>query len=146
MATTVFNINAVDIKPKGYVYIYRQKDPAKETPWNTRWAIRKGGTQLERLVALLRYAVYLRDERPEALEQLEQIRSKQLGCYCAPLFCHGHILAKVADAPDPRARLDEVIVALLGLIQAEVKPRSEPAPDPEPVAEAPKKKAKVTLA
>lgn len=28
---------------------------------------------------------------------LEQLKGKRLGCYCSPLRCHGHFLAKIVN-------------------------------------------------
>ena len=33
---------------------------------------------------------------------LGELRGKRLACYCAPLPCHGDVLAALADAPGGR--------------------------------------------
>jgi len=39
-------------------------------------------------------------EQPDLLERVRrELRGKVLGCWCAPLACHGHVLARVANAP-----------------------------------------------
>jgi hypothetical protein len=35
--------------------------------------------------------------RPKLLKQLYKLKGKILGCYCAPLACHGDVLAEMAD-------------------------------------------------
>lgn len=35
--------------------------------------------------------------RPDLLSALPELKGKRLGCYCAPLPCHGDILARLAD-------------------------------------------------
>jgi len=37
-------------------------------------------------------------ENPELVERIRrELRGEVLGCYCNPLPCHGHVLARVAD-------------------------------------------------
>lgn len=35
----------------------------------------------------------------ELLSRLHELRDKVLGCFCVPLSCHGHILARLAEPP-----------------------------------------------
>jgi hypothetical protein len=49
-----------------------------------------------RLKTLKRYAGWLLNNSP-LLRQLELLRDKRLGCWCAPLPCHGHVLAALAN-------------------------------------------------
>lgn len=46
--------------------------------------------------------------RPELVERVKkELRGKTLGCYCAPLACHGDVLARIANEgvePQPRSR------------------------------------------
>jgi hypothetical protein len=32
------------------------------------------------------------------LRDLHELQGKQLGCHCAPMACHGDVLAELADA------------------------------------------------
>jgi hypothetical protein len=34
---------------------------------------------------------------PELMAALPELRGKTLGCWCAPLACHGDVLAELAD-------------------------------------------------
>ena len=61
---------------------------------------------------LAQYQVKNRDEavdkfeeyvkaHPELIPKIkEQLKGKVLGCYCAPLKCHGDILARIANADE----------------------------------------------
>lgn len=56
-----------------------------------------------------KYEAYARDrvERsPVFRRQILECHGKRLGCYCAPLPCHGDVIAVLAeeltDAPNPR--------------------------------------------
>jgi hypothetical protein len=35
--------------------------------------------------------------QPDLLAALPELKGKVLGCFCAPLACHGNVLAKYAD-------------------------------------------------
>jgi hypothetical protein len=39
---------------------------------------------------------------PSKADIRRELRGKVLGCYCAPLPCHGDVLAEIANAPPPR--------------------------------------------
>lgn len=46
--------------------------------------------------AIRKYEAWLRDQ-PELVERAKrELRGKVLGCWCAPLPCHGDVLARVA--------------------------------------------------
>lgn len=50
--------------------------------------------------AVDKYAVWIQTQ-PQLLARLHELKDKRLGCYCAPLRCHGEVLAELADAlPD----------------------------------------------
>jgi hypothetical protein len=36
-------------------------------------------------------------EQPHLIAALHEIRGQRLGCFCAPLACHGDVLAELAD-------------------------------------------------
>jgi Domain of unknown function (DUF4326) len=87
----------VHCKREAYdVYIGRPSDwgnpfshlPASAAKW--RVATRED--------AIIKYEQWLL-EQPELLERVRrELRGKVLGCYCAPLSCHGHVLARIANA------------------------------------------------
>jgi hypothetical protein len=37
-------------------------------------------------------------EQPELLAKVVELKGKRLGCWCAPLPCHGDVLARLAEA------------------------------------------------
>lgn len=48
--------------------------------------------------AILRYEEWLM-EQPELISSIKkELKGKILGCFCAPLACHGDILMKVANS------------------------------------------------
>lgn len=70
------------------VYIGR---PGK---WGNPYRIGMDGTREE---VIQKYVEYLMQRR-DLIDALPELKDKILGCWCAPKFCHGHVLvALVAD-------------------------------------------------
>lgn len=67
-------------------------------PWGNPFIIGKDGNRIE---VIEKYRQWLM--APDRLELRNAARkylaNKVLGCYCAPLACHGHILVTVANSP-----------------------------------------------
>lgn len=90
-ATTVVNrkTSAYEIyigRPSkwGNPYLLGQKHP-------------RTGQRMSRTQVIEAYEQYL-DSRPDLLRDLPELQGHVLGCWCAPLPCHGHVLARRADA------------------------------------------------
>lgn len=47
--------------------------------------------------AIAEYGAWVTTQ-PQIVELLPQLRGQVLGCHCAPLPCHGDVLAALADA------------------------------------------------
>lgn len=60
---------------------------------------------MRREAAVKAYARWIL-EQPDLLPLVEsELKGKVLGCYCAPLLCHGMVLARLADhGPDALER------------------------------------------
>jgi|SRR5215218_6298780 len=86
----------VHIRRDAYdVYIGRPGQ-GEEGPWGNRFTIGEAGSR-ERAIEL--YRLWLWREiraRRITLEQLAALHGKRLGCFCAPLACHGDVLARAA--------------------------------------------------
>lgn len=74
--------------PAGAVYIGRG------SKWGNPFVIGRDG---DRATVIAKYARYLRT-RHDLLRALDELRGKDLVCFCAPLECHGHLLLKLANA------------------------------------------------
>lgn len=61
--------------------------------WGNPFKIGRDGTREE---VIEKYERYIQT-RPDLLAALPTLKGKRLGCYCAPLACHGHVLARLAD-------------------------------------------------
>ena len=56
----------------------------------------KNDSDAERVRVLALYRAWI-VEQPELMAALGELHGKQLGCWCAPLSCHGDVLAELAD-------------------------------------------------
>ena len=72
--------------PRGSVFIGR---PSK---WGNPFVIGRDGN---RATVIAKYEEHLRS-RPDLLRALPELQGKVLACYCAPLPCHGDVLARLA--------------------------------------------------
>jgi len=78
----------VNIKKEGCdVYIGRG------SPWGNKYAIGKDGTREQVVQKYLEWIL----EQTELLEQLETLKGKRLGCWCAPELCHGDVLVALIE-------------------------------------------------
>lgn len=88
MTTTVVHVR------DGYdIYIGRP------SLWGNPFVIGRDGSREE---VIAKYRAYIL-RQPAMLADLPSLRGKRLGCYCAPLPCHGEVLAELADAATSNA-------------------------------------------
>jgi hypothetical protein len=76
--------------PAGAVYIGR---PSK---WGNPFAIGRDGTRAE---VIEKYRQYLMSRPGLCAAAMDELRGKDLVCWCAPAACHGDVLLKVANDP-----------------------------------------------
>lgn len=55
------------------------------------------GPDGDRAAVIARHAAWLGEQR-ELLRSLDELRGRDLVCYCAPLPCHGDLLLRLANA------------------------------------------------
>jgi hypothetical protein len=78
----------VHCKKSSYdVYIGR---PSK---WGNPFEIGKDGTR-EQVIAKYRKWII---SQPNLMKSLPELKGKILGCWCAPLLCHGDVLSELAN-------------------------------------------------
>jgi len=73
--------------PKGAVFVGR---PSK---WGNPFKIGRDGTRAE---VIRKYKEWLLGNE-ELMEQLEELRGKDLYCFCSPLPCHADVLLELAN-------------------------------------------------
>ena len=61
------------------------------TQWGNPFKIGKDGNREE---VITKYEKYIKG-RPDLLADLPKLVKENLGCYCSPRKCHGHILVKL---------------------------------------------------
>lgn len=69
------------------VYIGR---PSK---WGNPFVIRRDGSRAEVIVKYRAWIV----AQPELMAALDELRGRDLVCWCAPLACHGDVLRELAN-------------------------------------------------
>ena len=95
MKTTVVNTRVSDFD------IYIGRKTATPYHFGNPWHIGAHGTRaevVEKFDHWIHEVAYTHVEprrRAWILKNLEKLRGKQLGCYCAPLACHGDIYVKM---------------------------------------------------
>ena len=67
----------------------------RRTKWGNPWKIGESGTR-EQVIEL--FEQYIHDVLEKQPEFLDELRGKDLVCWCAPLACHADILLKLANA------------------------------------------------
>lgn len=81
--------------------VVRRNDPhdvyiGRGSKWGNPFVIGRDGSRGE---VIAKYRERLR-ARPDLIAALPELRGKRLGCFCAPLPCHGDILARMADGDE----------------------------------------------
>lgn len=79
-------------------YIGRQNNKLKlpKSQWANPYRIKRGATDAERDLCLLRYAAYI--QREKMWRNIATLEGQRLGCYCHPKSCHGDVLMQMANA------------------------------------------------
>ena len=94
---TVLN-KRTDKIPPGAVYVGR---PSK---WGNPFTIGRdaGGTYWSREDVINLYRAWLLDRNSSSnlIDDIEELRNKDLVCWCAPLPCHADILLKLANSEE----------------------------------------------
>lgn len=121
MSTSVVNVKVAHIRPTykdlsawcadprnvyigrgGVVFVDCVRYPKKDSVWANPFKI---GPSRSRDDVIASYETYIRAKlvaSPELRAELEGLRGKNLGCWCAPEPCHGDVLLKLlAEYSDP---------------------------------------------
>lgn len=81
-----------DRKP-GDIYIGRP------SPWGNPFRIGRNGTREHAITAFRFWALYSQEPRARWIRaHVHELKGKNLICFCAPLPCHGDILAHIAES------------------------------------------------
>lgn len=81
--------------------VHCKKEPydiyiGRPSKWGNPYKIGPDG---DRTTVITKFENWVNGFDPVFLQsELMQLKDKVLGCYCAPLACHGDVLARLADA------------------------------------------------
>ena len=66
----------------------------RPSPYGNPFSIGKDGNREEVIEKFRKYAY----SRPDFIQKIKkELKNKILGCHCSPLYCHGEILAEIAN-------------------------------------------------
>jgi hypothetical protein len=77
--------------------VYRGKYRLDESKWANPYRLRRGASLAERLAAIARYRDEHLPAHPELGAAVPELHDKTIACWCAPLPCHGDVLAELAE-------------------------------------------------
>lgn len=75
------------------IYIGRKNGKLQESKWKNPYII---GIHGNRDTVIMRYEGYI-VRVPELMNSLHELHNMTLGCWCAPLDCHGRILRELFE-------------------------------------------------
>ena len=78
----------------GIVFINNERYPKISSPFCNPFKIDKNNTREEVLIKYKNYLEELLENNDEMIEELLQLKGKNLGCWCHPESCHADILLK----------------------------------------------------
>ena len=89
--TTVVNLKSAPFD----VYIGRAnpRRGLKASKWQNPFVVGRDGTRDEVVEKFRQHLL----SSAELLAAIPELKGKTLGCWCAPLACHGEVLAELAD-------------------------------------------------
>jgi hypothetical protein len=82
---------------KGIVFIDKIRFPQKSSIWSNPYKIGKDGTRDE---IIDKYKIYIENKilnEPNMIDELLNLKNKNLGCWCKPDKCHGDILLQLIN-------------------------------------------------
>ena len=86
--------NNVYIARRGIVFIDGKRFPPEDSPFANPFRIPRDGNRAE---VIEKYRAHITEKLkdPAFAAELETLRHKNLGCWCAPEPCHGHVLLEL---------------------------------------------------
>lgn len=84
--------NNIYIGRKGIVFIDGKRYPEKDSFWANPYKIDKDGN-IDEIIE--KYRIHILKKLEEHPSKIEELRNKNLGCWCKPNKCHGDVLMKI---------------------------------------------------
>ena len=79
----------------GIVFIDNERYPKENSIWCNPFKIGKDGDRDDVINKYEKYIKGLLKKNSKLVESLQMLKGKNLGCWCAPDKCHGHVLLKI---------------------------------------------------
>lgn len=89
------NKDNVYIGRRGIVFIDKKRYPEKDSPFCNPYKIGKDGTREE---VLEKYELYIKKKIENKEVDINELKGKNLFCWCKPEACHGDVLVKILQS------------------------------------------------
>lgn len=89
--------NNLYIGRRGIVFIDKQRYPPRDSPWCNPYKIGRDGDWSE---VSRKFRDHIMSKINNKEVDLEELRGKNLGCWCTPNDCHGNILLELLELSD----------------------------------------------
>lgn len=89
--------NNVYIGRAGVIFINKQRFPKKASNFANPFKIGKNGTREEVIDKYREYIMLKLDNDISLQQELISMKNKNLGCWCSPDMCHGHVLLELIE-------------------------------------------------
>ena len=87
--------NNVYIARRGVVLIDKKRYPLRDSPFANPYKVGRDGSR-EEVIEKYRERIQQKIKDDEInIEQLQSLVGKNLGCWCAPKYCHGDVLLEI---------------------------------------------------
>ena len=86
--------NNLYIGRRGVVFIEKVRFPPTNSPWCNPYKVGKDGS---REVVITKYKTFILNKIKNGELNIEDLRGKNLGCWCWPAPCHGNVLIELLD-------------------------------------------------
>ena len=96
LAAWMQDANNVYVGRRGVVMINSKRFPERDSLWANPFRVGKDGTR-DRVIAMYEVYIVAKIAEQGLEEELEALRGKTLGCWCAPEPCHAEILLRLID-------------------------------------------------
>lgn len=96
-------LNFSDYKAYDHLVVHCKKDSydvyiGRPSEWGNPFKIAVASRKdIARIHCLEEYWTHIHAQPDLMRKAVEELQGKILGCWCSPRFCHGHILAKIAN-------------------------------------------------
>lgn len=89
---------------RGVVFVNGQRFPKHDSKWHNPFKIdKKKDNEAERVRVLKEYRGYVTAKIEAGELNLAELHGKNLGCWCHPLPCHGHVLCELLKTGEGNA-------------------------------------------